>query len=71
MAHAVTLQSAPRASTAPARPASSLRRLWNALERVGQLRAARQLEALARSVESARPELARQLRDAARFALHG
>lgn len=71
MAHAIELQSSPRA-TAPAQPATHTRlqrfgtAVWNVLEAVGQRRAARQLELLARSVEADRPELARQFREAAR-----
>ena len=79
MAHALDLHSSPLA-TAPAVPASNntdsaLRRfgraVWSALEVVGQRRAARHLELMARGVEADRPALARQFRDAARRSLNG
>lgn len=76
MAHAVELHSS-HLATAPALPATHTalrkfgRSVWNVLEAVGQRRAARHLELMARSVEADRPALARQFREAARNSLAG
>lgn len=76
MAHTLDLRSSPLA-TAPALPATHTRlqrfgqSVWTVLEAIGQRRAARHLELLARSVEADRPELARQFREAARNPIAG
>ncbi len=44
----------------------SLRAVWTALESVGRARARRQMLQLAHDVQASRPELAAQLRQAAR-----
>lgn len=63
----ISVNRAPSAARAPGLGAQ----IWNTLVRLGALRAAAQMRQLAHQYDVSRPELAQQLREAARRGLNG